>query len=54
MSFLDTIESVYPAILKIMRDPKKSIRYEEEIVSVEKAKKVKFEEMLKQVEEKLK
>lgn len=40
MSFLDTIESVYPAILKIMRDPKKSIRYEEEIVSVEKAKKV--------------
>ena len=40
MSFLDTIESVYPAILKIMRDPKKSIRYEEEIVNVEKAKKV--------------
>ena len=40
MSFLDTIESVYPAILKIMRDPKKSIRYDEEIVSVEKAKKV--------------
>lgn len=40
MSFLDTIESVYPAILKIMRDPKKSIRYEEEIVAVEKAKKV--------------
>ena len=40
MSFLDTIESVYPAILKIVRDPKKSIRYEEEIVSVEKAKKV--------------
>ena len=40
MSFLDTIESVYPAILKIMRDPKKSIRYEEEIVAVEKARKV--------------
>ena len=40
MSFLDTIESVYPAILKIMRDPKKSLRYEEEIVAVEKAKKV--------------
>ncbi|MGM9970104.1 MAG: DUF2357 domain-containing protein [Anaeroplasma sp.] len=40
MSFLDTIESVYPSILKIMRDPKKSIRYEEEIVAVEKAKKV--------------
>ena len=43
MSFLDTIESVYPAILKIMRDPKKSIRYEEEVVSVEKAKKVNSE-----------
>ena len=40
MSFLDTIESVYPAILKIMRDPKKSLRYEEEVVSVEKARKV--------------
>ncbi|MBQ3253073.1 MAG: DUF2357 domain-containing protein, partial [Acholeplasmatales bacterium] len=40
MSFLDTIESVYPAILKIMRDPKRSLRYEEEIVAVEKAKKV--------------
>ena len=40
MSFLDAIESVYPAILKIMRDPKKSIRYEEEIVAVEKARKV--------------
>ena len=43
MSFLDTIESVYPAILKIMRDPKKSIRYEQEVVSVEKAKKVNSE-----------
>ena len=40
MSYLDVIESVYPAILKIMRDPKKSIRYEEEIVAVEKARKV--------------
>jgi len=40
MSFLDTIESVYPAILKIMRDPKRSIRYDEEVVSVEKARKV--------------
>ena len=40
MSFLDVIESVYPAILKIMRDPKKTIRYDEEIVAVEKAKKV--------------
>ena len=40
MSFLDTIESVYPALTKIMRDPKKSIRYEQEVVAVEKAKKV--------------
>ena len=40
MSFLDTIESVYPALLKIMRDPKKSIRYESEVVAVEKARKV--------------
>ena len=43
MSFLDTIESVYPAILKIMRDPKKSIRYESEVVLVEKAKKTNSE-----------
>ena len=40
LSFLDVIESVYPAMLKIMKDPKKTIRYEEEIVSVEKARKV--------------
>ena len=39
MSFLDTIESVYPAITKIMRDPKKSLRYEQEVVAVEKARK---------------
>ena len=38
MSFLDTIESVYPAITKIMRDPKKSLRYETEVVNVEKAR----------------
>ncbi len=40
MSFLDVIESVYPAMLKIMRNPKKTIRYDEEVVAVEKAKKV--------------
>ena len=40
MSFLDTIESVYPAMLKIMRNPKKSLRYESEVVAVEKARKV--------------
>ena len=38
--FLDVIESVYPAIIKIMKDPKRTIRYEEEIVAVEKARKV--------------
>ena len=43
MSFLDVIESVYPAILKIMRDPKKSIRYDSEVVQVEKAKKINSE-----------
>lgn len=40
MEFLNKIESCYPALLKIMKDPKKSIRYEQEIVAVEKAKKV--------------
>lgn len=40
MSFLDVIESTYPALIKIMKTPKKSIRYEQEIVAVEKAKKV--------------
>ncbi len=40
LSFLDQIESTYPAILKIMKDPKKSLKYEQEIVAVEKAKKV--------------
>ncbi len=40
MDFLNVIESTYPALLKIMRDPKKSIRYEEEIVAVEKARKI--------------
>ena len=40
MSFLDKIESAYPAILKIMRNPKSSIRYEQEVVAVEKARKI--------------
>ena len=40
LSFLDVIESVYPAMVKVMKDPKRTIRYEEEIVSVEKARKV--------------
>ena len=40
MSFLDVIESTYPALIKIIRDPKKSLKYEQEIVAVEKARKV--------------
>ena len=40
LSFLDVIESVYPALVKIMKEPKRTIRYEEEIVAVEKASKV--------------
>lgn len=40
MDFLNVIESTYPALLKIMKNPKKSMRYEQEVVAVEKAKKV--------------
>ena len=40
MEFLNVIESCYPALLKLLRNPVKSIKYEEEIVNVEKAKKV--------------
>ena len=40
LTFLDVIESVYPALVKIMKEPKRTIRYEEEIVAVEKARKV--------------
>lgn len=40
LTFLDVIESCYPAMVKVMKDPKRTIRYEEEIVAVEKARKV--------------
>ena len=40
MDFLDKIESVYPSLLKIMKNPHKSIRYDDEIVNVEKARKI--------------
>ncbi|MBQ9448746.1 MAG: DUF2357 domain-containing protein [Acholeplasmatales bacterium] len=40
MDFLDKIESVYPSIIKIMKNPHRSIRYDDDIVSVEKAKKI--------------
>lgn len=40
MTFLDTIESCYPALTKIMRDPKRTLRYETDVVPVEKVKKV--------------
>ncbi len=38
--FLDILQSSYPSIAKIIKDPKKSIRYEQEVVGVEKAKKI--------------
>lgn len=38
--YIRMIENAYPSICKIMRDPKKNIRYDEEVVQVEKARKV--------------
>lgn len=40
VGFLDILETSYPHILRITKDPKKTIRYEQEVVGVEKAKKV--------------
>ena len=39
-AFLDTLEAAYPAFSKIAKNPKSSIRYEEDIVNVEKARKI--------------
>lgn len=39
-SFLDIIISAYPSLLKICRDPKKTLAYLQEVVAMEKAKKV--------------
>jgi hypothetical protein len=38
--WIDTVESYFPAIDKITRDPKSSLRFDEEVVAIEKAKKV--------------
>ncbi len=38
--YIIQLENGYQAITKILRDPKKSIRYEEDVVAVEKARKV--------------
>ncbi len=39
-AFLDTLEAAYPAFSKIAKNPKSSIKYEEDIVGVEKARKI--------------
>ena len=39
-AFLDTLEAAYPAFSKIAKNPKSSIKYEEDIVNVEKARKI--------------
>ncbi len=39
-AFLDTLEAAYPAFSKIAKNPKSSIKYEEDIVLVEKARKI--------------
>lgn len=39
-SFLDIIINAYPSLLKICRDPKKTLAYMQEVVAMEKAKKV--------------
>lgn len=38
--FLNVLEAAYPAFSKITKDPKRSIKYENDIVSVEKARKI--------------
>ncbi len=42
-TFLDTLEAALPAFTKIAKDPKSSIKYEEDIVRVEKARKISAE-----------
>ena len=38
--WIETLESYFPSIDLIMRDPKSGLKYEEEVVAIEKAKKV--------------
>ena len=42
-SFVSVLRNAFPSFMKIMRDPKKTLRYEEDMVLVEKAKKVNTE-----------
>lgn len=42
-SFVNILRAAFPSLMKIMRDPKRTLRYEEEMVQVEKAKKVNVE-----------
>ena len=42
-SFVNIMRAAFPSLMKIMRDPKRTLRYEEEMVQVEKAKKVNIE-----------
>lgn len=39
-NFLDVVIGAYPSLLKICRDPKKTLAYMQEVVAMEKAKKV--------------
>lgn len=38
-NFIDILRAAYPSLIKIVRDPKKTIKYEQEVVAMEKAKK---------------
>src|SRR5690554_6065953 len=38
--WIDTVESYFPSINKIIANPKSGLKYEEEVVLVEKAKKI--------------
>lgn len=42
-NFLDVVIGAYPSLLKICRDPKKTLAYMQEVVAMEKAKKVDLE-----------
>lgn len=39
-SYIDVLKSAYSSLAKICKDPKKSIKYEQEIIAMEKAKKL--------------
>lgn len=45
-NFLDVVIGAYPSLLKICRDPKKTLAYMQEVVAMEKAKKVDSESII--------